>query len=181
VNFSKPSECDKEARVVEAARASSWEPELRQHASTCPACSGALLAARVLNQMRGADLAEARVPDAGLLWRKAQLLAKQEAAERATQPISFIERFTYAWAALCAMGVCVWQWPAIRGRMDPLVKGPAILASVGNSFFHFFQSAVESRPEKSVHLQGFDLVLLLSVGALLAFVAGATYFTRSEE
>jgi hypothetical protein len=181
VNFIKPFECEKEARVIESVRTGSWDSDLREHAATCPACSEAALAAGVLKEMRAADLAEARIPDAALMWWKAQLLAKREAAERATQPIHFVERFAYAWVALSGIGICVWQWRAIRSWLVYLDDGTIKLAlgPVGNFISHF--SEAPSWLAKSTYLQGFGLLMVSSIGVLLAFVAFAAYFTRSEE
>lgn len=203
MSLMKPFECENEARVMESVRTGSWDSELRQHAATCAACSEAALAARVLNEMRAADLAEARVPDAGLMWWKAQLLAKREAAERATQPINFVERFAYAWAAVCVIGVCVWQWQAIRAWIASL-GGSSIEIGAG-SIWNFISRlslkgalkaalnlALNWAPKlapnlapgwlaKSAYFQGFGLVTVLSVGVLLVLVAFAAYYTRSEE
>lgn len=182
MNF-KPFECGREARVIEAARTGAWEPELRQHASACPACSEAALAARVLNEMAAVDMAEARIPDAGLMWWKAQLLAKREAAERATQPINFVERFAYAWAVVCVVGVCIWQWAAIRawiGSLATLPQGGGV-SSIGSFASHFSPNAALNWFVKSPFLQGSGLVMMVSAGVLIAFVAFATYLTRSEE
>jgi predicted anti-sigma-YlaC factor YlaD len=183
VNFIKPFECEKEGRVIESVRTGSGDSELREHAATCPACSEAALAAGVLKEMRAADLAEARIPDAGLMWWKAQLLAKREAAERATQPINFVERFACAWVGLCGIGVCVWQWRAIRSWLASLGGVPTKLGlgSVGNFISHFSQNLAPSWLAKSTYLQGFGLVMVSSIGVLLALVAFAAYFTRSEE
>ena len=199
MSLMKPFECENEARVIESVRTGSWDSELRQHAATCAACSEAALAARVLNEMRAADLAEARVPDAGLMWWKAQLLAKREAADRATQPINFVERFAYAWAAVCAIGVCVWQWQAIRAWIASL-GGSSIemgAGSIRNFISHLSLKvapnlALNWAPKlapnlapgwfaKSTYFQGFGLVTVLSVGVLLVLVAFAAYYTRSEE
>jgi hypothetical protein len=183
VSVMKPFECEKEAQVIESVRTGSWDSELWQHAATCPACSEAALAARVLNEMRAVDLAEARVPDAGLMWWKAQLLAKREAAERVTQPINFVERFAYAWAAVCVIGVCVWQWQALRAWLASL-GGSSIemgAGSIRNFVSRFPPNWAPGWLAKSTYFQGFGLITVLSAGVLLALVAFATYYTRSEE
>jgi hypothetical protein len=180
----KPFECEKESLVVEAVRSGSWDADLREHAAHCESCSDVALAARVLNEMRGVDQAEARIPDAGLMWWKAQLVAKRTAAERATQPISFVERFTYVCGILCFIGVCVWQWAAIRAWFAPIrsgFRGARSAASVWHLDLHAMQSSIASWAEKAGSLQKSSLTIVLSVGVLLIFVAFAAYFTRSEE
>jgi len=180
----KPFECDREPLVIEAVRSGLWDTELREHATHCDPCSDAALAARVLNEMRAVDQAEARIPDAGLMWWKAQLVAKRTAAERATQPISFVERFAYACGILCFIGVCVWQWAAIRAWSAPIKSASGSLrppASTWHLDFHNVASLIASWAEKAGSLQGSSLTMVLSVGVLLIFVAFAAYFVRSEE
>lgn len=180
----KPFECEKESLVIEAVRSGSWDADLRAHATHCEWCSDAAVAARVLNEMRAIDQAEARIPDAGLMWWKAQLTAKRTAAERATQPISFVERFTYVCGILCFIGVCVWQWVAIRAWFAPIksgLHGARSAASAWHLDLHAMQSSIASWAEKAASLQKSSLTIVLSVGVLLIFVAFAAYFTRSEE
>jgi hypothetical protein len=179
----KPHECQNEALVIEAVRTGQWGSALRQHIADCESCAEVALAARALNKMRALDEAEARIPDAGLMWWKAQLLAKREAAERATQPINFVERFAYAWAAVCAVGVCVWQWGAIRAWVASLFTRPvkASFASLWDFILRTIPNAVQSWPAKLAYLQGPGLVVVLSVGALVVFVGFAAYLTHSEE
>jgi hypothetical protein len=183
MNFIKPFACDKEAQVVEAARTGSWDAELRLHADTCPACSEVALAARVLNEMHAADLAEARIPDAGLMWWKAQLLAKREAAERASQPINFVERFAYAWVAVGVIGVCIWQWSAIRAWFESFAAGRSGFASASNATSAVISafSSVAGWVDKATHFHGLALVSVLSAGGLLVLVCFALFFAQSEE
>ena len=180
----KPFECEKESLVIEAVRSGSWDADLREHAAHCDSCSDAALAASVLNEMRAVDDAEARIPDAGLMWWKAQLVAKRTAAERATQPISFIERFTYVCGIFCFIGVCVWQWAAIRAWFAPIKSGFTGARSAASAWhldLHTMQSSIASWLEKAGSLQKSSLTIVLSVGVLLIFVAFAAYFARSEE
>src|SRR5450755_2311228 len=106
--------CEKETLIIEAARRGFWEEDLRAHAAECPVCSDAALAAQFLQEMQHADLAEVKVPSAGWMWWRAQLLAKRAAAERVTQPITLVEQMAGACAVLSAVGLFVWQWHSIR-------------------------------------------------------------------
>ena len=180
----KPRECEKELLVIEASRTGSWDAELRKHVADCHACGDVALAANALNAMNAVDLAEARIPDAGLMWWKAQLLSKRAAAERATKPISFVEHFAYACGILAFVAVCVWQWAAIRGWLASLRPGSAVHAAA-SSTSHFdiqaLQNMVASWIQRAASLQGASLAIVLSVGVLSILVAFAAYLTRSEE
>jgi hypothetical protein len=179
----KPHQCENESRVIEAVRTGRWDAALQQHVGQCEFCADAALAARVLNDMRAVDEAEARIPDAGLMWWKAQLLAKQRAAERATQPINFIERFAYVWAVVCAVGVCIWHEHAIRAWLASLASGPLSL-KLGSSWSftsRAWSNAILNLPSKSAYVQGPGLAVMVSIAILLIFVVFAAYFTHSEE
>lgn len=178
----KPHECDNEPLVIDAVRTGRWNPDLQEHAARCQSCAEAALAARVFNEMRAIDEAEARIPDAGLMWWKAQLIAKREAAERATQPINFVERFAYTWAALCAIGVCIWEWHSIRAWLASLANIPLKLSLPSRSSFisRVWLNAIPAWPQNSPYLQGPGLVVL-GVAVLLVFVAFAACLTLSEE
>jgi hypothetical protein len=185
----KPRECEKELLVIDAARTGSWDAELRQHISDCHACADVALAAQAMNEMRAIDEAEARVPDAGLMWWKAQLLSKRAAGERATQPIRFVEHFSYACGIAVFIGVCVWQWAAIRGWLVSLWPGSTstvhTAASAANRFdgqaLQTLQTTIVNWIQNAGNLPKSSIAIILSVGVLSIFVAFAAYLTRSEQ
>lgn len=185
----KPRECEKELLVIEAARAGAWDAELRKHVANCHTCGDVALAAEALNAMRAVDQAQARVPDAGLMWWKAQLLSKRAAAERATKPISFVEHFAYACGIFAFVAVCVWQWAAIRGWLASLrpgsgahaVASSTAVSSASHLDIQALQNAIAGWIHAATSLQGSSLAIALSVGALSILVAFAAYLTRSEE
>lgn len=183
MNLSKPSACEREVRVIQAARTGFWEAELEQHAANCPACAEAAFAARALKEVRAADQAAARIPDAGLMWWKAQLLAKREAGEHATQPIHLVERFAYALAAVCFAGVCVWQWSALRSWLVSLERGGSStgLGSLANLASHSAQLLNPAALGSSVFSGGSVLAMAGGVALLLMFVLFAVCVTHSEE
>ncbi|HXW57096.1 MAG TPA: hypothetical protein VEJ67_15215 [Candidatus Cybelea sp.] len=180
----RPQQCEKEMLVARGARTGLWDPELEQHAATCPACSEAALAARMLNEMRATDEAQARIPDPVLIWWEAQLLAKRQAGEKATQPIHLVERFACAWAVICAAGACLWQWHAIRDWLGAIgSRGVRAGAdSLGGLVAHFTRLANQTTLARSS--PGWSSGLLMAGGAgILLLVAAffAVYFSQSQE
>jgi hypothetical protein len=83
--------------------------ELREHAATCSECSEEALVAGWLDGESSHAAAEARLPDAGLVFWKAQLLAKRAAADRAAEPILYAERIARVACAAGVVAVLVWQ------------------------------------------------------------------------
>jgi hypothetical protein len=179
----KPCECDKELLVIEAARSSAWDPELRNHVASCRTCTDVALAVQALNAARAFDAAEARIPDAGFMWWKAQLLSKRVAAERATRPIRYVQHFACACGVFVVVALCALQRATLRGWFESLQPGAArTFAAVGSRFdFYAVQHAVTNWVEGAVSLQRASLAMILSAGALSILVAFAAYLTRSEE
>jgi hypothetical protein len=178
----KPSTCEKEMRVIQSVRTGFWDADLEQHVATCRACAEAAFAARLLNEMRAEDEAQARIPDSRVMWCKAQLLAKREAGERATQPISLVERFAYALAIVGVIGACVWQWGAIRDRLAALgSSGMARMsASVSNVVAHSSR-LLDPSNLATISLGNSGLIIASGAGVLLLFVLCAAYWSQSEE
>ncbi len=83
-----PPHCDLEGDVAQAARSGQWPAELRAHLDSCPSCADTALVAEFLAQP---PETEAAVPDAGLLWWKAEIRRRLEAQEKASAPIRWAE------------------------------------------------------------------------------------------
>jgi hypothetical protein len=95
--------CEKEQRVVDAFCGSSRDAEILGHARSCPVCSEVLLVAEFLQE--SAQLAThelSTLPDAALIWRKAQSLAREKALVRATLPIRIARISAFVVAVLAA-------------------------------------------------------------------------------
>lgn len=95
--------CEKEQQVADALRSDLCSLELREHAHQCPVCSEVLLVAEFLREET--NLAEhelSTLPDAPLIWGKAQALAREKALLRATLPIRIATTCTFVVAVLAA-------------------------------------------------------------------------------
>ena len=86
--------CDQEPKVLEAVRSGHWDESLRVHVASCSVCRDVVLVSEFLLKENEEAAAQAHLPDAGLVWWKAQLLARREAAQRAVRPIALIEKIT---------------------------------------------------------------------------------------
>ena len=122
--------CNQEEKVLEALRSGAWDPELRRHADTCAVCADLVLAAEFLQYEAAPAEAEPTLPDAGLIFWKAQLAARRAAVARATRPIALVETLA------CLAGVFIALWffldpgPALVSQLSqqPLWSGPAGIA-----------------------------------------------------
>ena len=164
----KPHDCEKEPLVLEAVRTGEWTGELRDHTARCVACGDAALAASFLLSMREEDRAEARVPNAGRVWWKAQLQARRQAAERAARPITLAQTAAFACATLAFVGICIWQWSAVRSWLGSLSDG-----------WHFKAAPVSSFV---VNLwQTSSSTVIMGASAVLVFLTFIAYLVWKEE
>jgi len=78
--------CDREESVSEALRSGDLNPDLLSHVSECATCADLVLVSQFLqDEARAAS--ESALPDATIIWRKAQLRTRREALASATLPI----------------------------------------------------------------------------------------------
>lgn len=119
-------ECSYENQILDAARTGKWTPELRQHWSDCPSCSEAVLVAEFLNAQ-----AEPEVPAAGLVWFKSELRRRQDAMDRAMQPLRWAERAVIL--AGIVVGLASLAWTAGQSEIAGLtaIGGVVLLAGLG--------------------------------------------------
>jgi len=120
----KLAQCVHEEEVARAAQSGDWPAALRAHADECPVCSEVALVSSFLQCEAESARADAVLPDAGRIWRKAQLASKQAAAERALRPIALMERLTLACAVLVFGAAFLWNWPRIIAWLGRATLGP---------------------------------------------------------
>ncbi len=91
---SRDVDCAREHEVLEAltdASLETWSGELRAHAGACPICRDIVAVALPLLEEHRASTEEAHPPSSGIVWWRAQMRARQEAARAATRPITVVQ------------------------------------------------------------------------------------------
>ena len=102
----KQLECEFEAEVLMAVIHATWPQganrELRDHVQNCQICSDAAAITASLAIIREADRS-IEIPSSGLVWWRAQLRMRREAAVAAERPMIAVQ-----WIALvCAMALLI--------------------------------------------------------------------------
>lgn len=92
----KEQYCDKEQAVAAAAAGGSCDAAILEHARSCSVCSEVLLVAQFLQESTQLATHERCLPDASIVWRRAQSLARQKALARAELPIRAARIVTFA-------------------------------------------------------------------------------------
>ena len=136
----KKHECELEAEVLLGVKQGRFSEEMRAHLEGCEACAETLAVAAAFEDAREDALAGVHVPDAGRVWRQAQLRARQEAVQAAGRPITAVQVAAFG-AAMGLLGACFgatseWFQSGVRylGQMDKaawLVGATGFLAEHG--------------------------------------------------
>lgn len=92
--MTSPCACPRETEVLELVAIGAWPAragaDLRAHASGCPACQDVAAVSLALEALDEGD-ARASLPDARLVWHRAQMRAREAALRQATRPILFAQ------------------------------------------------------------------------------------------
>ena len=133
--------CPREQEIVDFAVSgcSSDESEraLRAHAAQCGACAEALELARLLRDDQRMLCEDAPVPSVGVVWWRATMRARAEAARTAGQPITLLQGIAAATVVGLFVGLAGAWWRSILGgawleRAGDLVsRSAAIPATLG--------------------------------------------------
>lgn len=110
----KSIECAREHQVFEALALEgglSANDELRSHVDTCAVCRDVVAVALPLLQENRVAVERAHPPTSGVVWWRAQMRARQEAAQKATRPITVVQGV--------ALSAFVAVLAAILGALSP--------------------------------------------------------------
>ena len=162
------AECPREADVMEAVAFGRWPTqcaELAAHASACALCADLVEVARALHGDREALCREAQPPAAGMVWWRATIRARADAARTATQPISILQSIAAACivGAVAGMATLAWQSMHWVGRLGEIAV------------------QLENRRAGIAAASAVGLPLLLAVVAGLVLAPLALYLTLADD
>ena len=148
-------ECFREPDIVDAVRSSEWPagvaPALRAHVESCPVCAE-VLAVALSFQTDGEEAATAvHLPTAAHVWWRAQIRARQDAAQAVARPMTIVESVAAASGVGLAAAAIAMGWSAVSSEWQEVATLPVTALAIG--------SAV----------------------AMLVFVPVAVYFALSEK
>jgi hypothetical protein len=166
-------QCSNEQAVTELLQSGRWpdagDATLRRHVEGCSVCSETVQVAGLLQEANSVLLADVKLPDAGLVWWKAQLRARREAAELATRPIALAEKFALACGVAVLLAFIVWKRADVLGWLGRL-------AYFGHSDAHWFQSLLLNSLN-----QPFSVFFVASASLLVLFMACLVYAIWAEK
>lgn len=101
------AECPHEADVIDALTTTQWpeqcSDELQSHVAACDCCRTLVAAITPLGEAWLDTRAAAQVPGSGMVWWRAQMRARREAARAAARPMTVVQ----AIAALAGLALLV--------------------------------------------------------------------------
>lgn len=113
-----PVECTREQEVLDAlagAAREAWSDDLRAHVDACAICGDIVAVALPLLEEHHAAVEGARPPTSGIVWWRAQMRARQEAARAATRPITVVQGIGVASGAAVFMMLLSATAPTLFG------------------------------------------------------------------
>ena len=105
----KPPLCGRESDLWTAIASGAWpeavDADLRRHVSECASCRELEIVAVSLSADGAAVRHEGTPPSSAIVWWRAQMRARQEAAKAADRPISIVQSLAIACAAGLVLGL----------------------------------------------------------------------------
>lgn len=164
-------ECSREQDVIDAVASGRWPArvadELTAHVAACPICEDTLAVVAPILAEQDRFPSDAHVPSSAVMWWRAQMRAKQEAAREAARPVNVAQIV----GALCAAAVVV----AMIVGFSPLVRGWAA-ATIGSLAGDIARVGLQS----ALLSQGW-LIPALAAAAWLVITPLALYFALAED
>ena len=166
------AECPREAEVVEAVGFGRWPeqcPELAAHAATCEVCADVVAVARALHGDREWLCREAHPPAAGMVWWRATIRARAEAARTAAKPISVLQNIAGACIVGATAGLVTAAWRSMHwvdrmGELAVQLEGRRADIAAASTF---------------AAQHGLPILLAVAAGLLLAPLA--LYITLADD
>ena len=117
--------CPQEAAVLKAVRAGEWPEALVTHAAGCALCRGIVQTAQWMQALAQTPEKILAVPDANLVWWRAQLADRRAKTEK-TQSVE--EWLAFVSGAIVPLGLAAWvawNWYGIQAAAGGLLMGLA--------------------------------------------------------
>ncbi len=165
-------ECDREQDVLDALAAGRWparcDDDLSAHVSACAICRDLADVATELAKDWDAARSDAHVPSAGVVWWRAQLRAREDAARAAGRPVAFVQGV--------AASVAVWLAVALFRAI------PAGFAAEWRAWLaNVLPGATFTMADVSRLTAAVPLVMFVIVGAWLLLAPIAIYLAAADD
>lgn len=169
-------ECSREQELLEALGSGTtleeWDADLRTHAESCAICREIVTVALPLLQEHRSAIEGAHPPSSGVVWWRAQMRARQEAARAATRPITVFQGV----AAAASVAMIVMLLNVAAPTLSGWLGGLTLLNGVADLFVLPEIDVASLKPTTSVGI-------VLAGACVLCLLLGplAVYFAVTDE
>ena len=112
------AECLREQDVMDAVASGRWpgriDPELQRHVDSCEICQDVATVFPAISAEREQTWDAVTVPAASVVWWRAQIRAREEAARRIQRPIAVTQGIAVACLVAAALALMPLAWPAMK-------------------------------------------------------------------
>jgi len=160
-------ECARESESMDAVASGRWpaqcDPALVTHVAACAVCADLVEIARALRDDRDAACREALLPAAGMVWWRATIRARADAARSATQPMTAVQGIAGACAVGLAGALASIAWRSLH-RLT-------LTDRFGEAIAQIATRCLDVTAASAIALEHGLLILLVLVGCMLAPLA----------
>lgn len=109
--------CPQEQAVSEAARSGKWEGAIARHAAECQLCQQIVQTTHWMQAMSQDIEGVSPLPDASLLWWRAQLSDRHAKLERTQNAVEWLQILSSVLASAGLLVWAVWNWRAVLAAL----------------------------------------------------------------
>jgi len=165
-------ECAHERDVLDLVLSERWpehcDADTLAHVAECDVCADVVAVAMAMREDQAQQpVAAAPIPDATLVWWRAQLRAHEEAGRKAARPIAMVQGVGIGIAGVAALSVGRTFWPWIREYSQSLWTSVSTATT---------SAAAAATPDTAV-----SWVALTLVASVLIAAPVAVYFALGRE
>jgi hypothetical protein len=170
----KTVDCCCEEDVLDALSSGRWpdraDDELRAHVGACAICTDVVAIASAVLEVREGESTDMRIPSSAVMWWRAQMRARQEAAREAARPINVAQ--VVALVSVAALTV-----------VSLVALSPWLGGLVGGLFGGWLSGIREAASFEMAAIQAPSALLIpaLMIGVWLVLAPVAIYFAVAED
>lgn len=140
----KRTDCDFERKVADSVKSGFPSEEIKNHLNSCADCRETVKIVQFFQMNLASEAQPEKLPTAGFIWWKSQIIKKRRAAERTVQPI-FIVQIAAAIIGLATFILLLPQFPSLGqafGQVFDAIEQIAFPVVAGLTCFALFSTTL---------------------------------------
>lgn len=131
----KRNHCELEDEILRLTQAAGISDAARRHLMECEVCRNTVAADAFVREFAAQPIEERRLPDATLIWLKAQLLQSDGAIFQLRQSLSIVHTIAFGLVALAWALLLSWKWTALSAFFTHAADMGAIVSALHAQLF----------------------------------------------